>query len=231
MKETTLLLFLLFSLSTVNAQNRTTSENSNWSTSFDIGLASANGGFTDGYTASNLNNFSVSLGGRYMFNSDSRLKPFGIQFKGGFSNLLSNASSQDFETRYYFANLNGVVNIKDTFAIPSTKWIKDFSLYTGLGIGMGHYKFDDLAVFSEAHNSFIIGGDKLFTINFSLTPEYNLSENVSVHLELNYNLLAGSNFTIDGNRIANDPDVNISAFDPSIFKSSIGITYYITPES
>ena len=219
-----LFLFLLFSLSTVNAQNST-----NWSTSFDIGLTSANNAFTDGYSASNLNNFSVSLGGRYMFNSDKYTKPFGVQLKGGYSNLISNSGSKDFETTYYFLNLNGVVDIQEAFIIPNRNWIRNFSLYTSLGIGVSHYTFDNSAVFSEAYNSFITGGDELFSVNLGLTPEYSLSEDVSVYLDLSYNLLAGSNFTIDGNRIASDADVNVGAFDPSIFKSSIGITYYITP--
>lgn len=219
MKKIVLFLFLLFSLQNINAQNST-----NWSTSFDIGLASANGGFTDGYSASNLDNFSVSLSGRYMFNSDRYLRPFGVQLKGGFSNLSSNSDSQSFETKFYFLNIDGVVDIKDAFKIPDENWIKYFGLYTNLGIGIGHHTFDDSARFSGAFDSFITG-DELFTVNLGLTPEYSISKNISIYLDLNYNLLAGSNFTTDGNRIASDLD--IGAFDPSIFKSSIGITYYI----
>lgn len=210
----------LFVFTNLNAQD------TNWSTSFDIGFANANGAFTSNYSASELSNLTASFGVRYMF--DSRrysLRPYGIQLKGGFTNLSGDSNSQDFETSVYHITLNGVVDIQDAFRIGDRDWPYGFNLYANLGLGVGHYTYDESAVYSDVTDGYIIDGDDFYTVNIGVTPEYNVSRNISLYLDLTYSMFGSTDFTIDGNTSVQGADV--SDFDPKMFRASFGITYYI----
>ncbi|WP_127845209.1 hypothetical protein [Psychroflexus aestuariivivens] len=214
------LTLLLFVFTNLNAQD------TNWSTSFDIGFANANGSFTPNYSASELNNLTGSFGVRYMF--DSRryyLRPYGIELKGGFTNLSGDSGSEPFETSVYHITLNGVIDVQDAFKIDDRDWPYGLNLYTNLGVGAAHYTFSGDAVYSDISDGYILDGDDLITLNLGITPEFQVSRELAISLNFTYSMFASPDFTFDGNQSVQN--AGVSDFDPTMFRATFGITYYI----
>jgi len=218
--------FILLVFTNISAQRSGLVEN--WSTSFDLGVASASGAYTSGYSSSELNNFSTSLGVRYLFDSDrGSYKPYGIRLKGGFTNLTGDSDSRDFETTVYHITLDGVLNIKDLLKLGFRDWPNGFNLFVNLGVGASHYNFGDDAVYSDVNDGFFLNGDDLITLNFGITPEYQISRDFSLHLDLTYSLFTTPDFSTDGNETIESIGLSKGNFDPRMFRASIGVTYYI----
>jgi hypothetical protein len=162
-----------------------------------------------------------------MFDSKSEYKPFGIQLKGGFTNLSGDSNSADFENTVYHITLNGVINIKDVFKVDNSDWPSGFNIYTNLGVGGSHFSYSDeiVSVGSIADDNYIFEGDDLVTLNFGITPEYEISKDFTLHLDMTYVMFLKPDFTFDGDSKVGDLD--ISNFDPKMFRASIGLTYFI----
>jgi OOP family OmpA-OmpF porin len=218
--------FILLVFTNISAQR--SGEVENWSTSFDLGVASSSGAYTSGYSSSELNNFSTSLGLRYLFDSDrGRYKPYGIRLKGGFTNLTGDNDSRDFETNVYHITLDGVLNIKDLLKLRSPDWPNGFNLFVNLGVGASHYGLGDDAVYSDVNDGYILDGDDLITLNFGITPEYEISRDFSLHIDLTYSLFTNPDFSTDGNSTIESIGLSKGNFGPRMFRASIGVTYYI----
>jgi len=218
--------FILLVFSNISAQRSGQAEN--WSTSLELGVASSSGTYTSGYSSSALNNFSTSIGLRYLFNSERRLyKPYGIRLKGGFTNLTGDNDSRDFETTVYHITLDGVLNIKDLLKLRSPDWPDGFNLFVNLGVGASHYELWDEARYSDVDDGYIFDGDDLVTVNFGTTAEYEISTDFSLHIDLTYSLFTTPDFSTDGNSTVESIGSSRGNFDPRMFRASIGVTYYI----
>ena len=225
---------ILFIVTSLIAQNKNKSnlldipiQDKNWSTSFDLGLARAKGSFSPNYSSLDLSNFTASLGVRYMFDSRTEYKPFGIQLKGGFTNLTGDSNSEDFENNVYHITLNGVIKIKDVFKVGDRDWPNGFNLYGNLGVGGSHFFFpgEEDSIASLANDGYFLDGDDLVTLNFGIIPEYKISKDLTLHLDMTYVVFLSPHFTFDG--YSKVRAVGVSDFDPKMFRASIGLTYYL----
>ena len=146
-------------------------------------------GFSEGYFASVPNVWTTNGGVRYMFNNK-----FGLRLGGGFDQLQHAGNSPKFATRIWNVNVQGVANLGR--ALSFEDFTKNFGLLAHFGVGYGHMTSKSFK-----------GVDNLGIIIFGMTPQFRLSDRVTLLLSGTFNWYLTQQYTFNGESLTRDPNV------------------------
>ena len=146
-------------------------------------------GFSEGYFASVPNVWTTNGGIRYMFNNK-----FGLRLGGGFDQLQHAGNSPKFATRIWNVNVQGVANLGR--ALSFEDFTKNFGLLAHFGVGYGHMTSKSFK-----------GVDNLGIIIFGMTPQFRLSDRVTLLLSGTFNWYLTQQYTFNGESLTRDPNV------------------------
>ncbi|MCI9844247.1 OmpA family protein [Flavobacterium pectinovorum] len=207
MKKIILLLVLLVTVVTVNAQTSTdeslTDGNFNkWS----IELA---GGFNKPqnpmkYYTSPISPFVVDLGVRYMLNNK-----FGLKADFGYNSFQEEKNSTPFDTKYYRFDIQGVANLGRIMNFET--WTKTIGLLGHTGFGAAYF---------EDKNSSL--NDKMINFVIGVTGQVKLSDRLALTADFSTIMNALQSHTYDA--AALNPE---KGFNGALFNGTIGLTVYL----
>ena len=146
-------------------------------------------GFSEGYFASVPNVWTTNGGVRYMFNNK-----FGLRLGGGFDQLQHAGNSPKFATRIWNVNVQGVANLGR--ALSFEDFTKNFGLLAHFGVGYGHMTSKSFK-----------GVDNLGIIIFGMTPQFRLSDRVTLLMSGTFNWYLTQQYTFNGESLTRDPNV------------------------
>lgn len=162
---------------------------------FDFGVGGTNvlsRNFSKGFTAPFVDPLSVRFGTRYMFN-----KIFGLSWVLGYDNFGSKKSSiVDFHTHNFSSTIQGYVNLTNLYNFSEFSNKFGLLLHAGAGLSLLHGKDK--------------GYDNVISFVGGLTPQYKVSEKLSINLDLgvNFNLKQSRTFDMytatNANGLANN---------------------------
>lgn len=179
--------------------NNTTAQDYNkWSIDLGAGIHTIGVPLSSGYNASPLGqgNFGV----RYMLNNR-----FGLRFDIGFSKFNESKGTPAFDANYYRASMEGVVNIGNVLNFNS--WSKRINLLLHAGGG-----FSSLNTLSPTIN----GGDGMVNLLVGLTPQFKISDKISVFADFSSIIHFAQENSIDGGPNPTSRETNVSMFNTSI---------------
>ncbi len=180
-------------------QNTNAQEDYNkWSIDLGAGMHTIGVPLTPGFSASPLG--QGNLGVRYMLNNR-----FGLRFDLGFSKFSETKGTPAFDANYYRASLEGVVNIGNVLNFNS--WSKRINLLLHAGGG-----FSSLNTISPTVN----GGDGMVNLLLGLTPQFKISDKISVFADFSSIVHFGQENSIDGGSNPTARETNVSMFNTSI---------------
>lgn len=179
--------------------NNTTAQDYNkWSIDLGAGIHTIGVPLTAGYSASPLGQGNVGV--RYMLNNK-----FGLRFDIGFSKFNESKGTPAFDANYYRASMEGVVNIGNVLNFNS--WSKRINLLLHAGGG-----FSSLNTLSPTIN----GGDGMVNLLVGLTPQFKISDKISVFADFSSIIHFGQENSIDGGPNPTFRETNVSMFNTSI---------------
>ncbi len=169
-----------------------------WSIDLGAGIHTIGSSLSPGYYAKPLGqgNFGV----RYMLNNR-----FGLRVDLGFSKFSERNGTPDFSSNYYRASLEGVVNIGNVLNFNS--WSKRINLLLHAGGG-----FSSLNTLNPTVN----GGDGMVNLIFGLTPQFKISDKISVFADFSSLIHFFQADNIDGGTNTIPRETNVSIFNTSI---------------
>lgn len=175
-----------------------------WSLDLGAGIHRVGSPISAGTNPSDLGqgNFGV----RYMFN-----ERFGLRLNLGY-NSFSESSGNPFKSNYYRASVENVVNIGNVLNFDS--WTDNFNLLVYAGVGAA-----SLNVIEPEDN----GGDGMTVVNFGVTPQYKLSEGISIFLDFSSIINFGQEDNINGGVNLALRESNVSIYNTSLgFNIALG---------
>lgn len=187
--------FTLMSLFTANAQDY-----DHWSIDLGVGIHQVGSTLSPGYNPSPLG--QGSLGFRYMFN-----ERFGMRLDLGYNSFTDSNGSLPFKSNYYRASIEGVFNMGNLLKFNS--FSNRFGLLIHAGVGAA-----SLNVTEPTDN----GGDLMYAMNVGLTPQYKLSDRLSLFLDFNSFVHFYQSDNFDGG-----PNTSIRESNISLMNASIGL--------
>lgn len=207
-------LFIIFGIIfQANAQK----EFNAWSIEVSGGFNKPMGPLTPGFYSPTLNIGHLDLGGRYMFNQFFGIKAdFGI---GKFNEARD--VSPEFETNYYRANIQGVMNYGRMLNFENIS--KKLGLLGHFGAGYGR---------SDFQNATYKYPDYVYNIIVGLTPQIMLSQRVALTGDITYIHNGRQTYTFDGNSY-NAPKQPIPPSNPLVhavggwWTGTIGLNFYL----
>ncbi len=207
MKKILLLLSLIMTFVTINAQTSngesvTDGQFNKWSIEFG-------GGFNKPlkpmrYSTSTISPYVIDLGARYMFNNK-----FGLKADLGYNSFQAGKNSTDFNTKYYRANLQGVVNLGRIMNFET--WTNTLGLLAHTGFGVAQLEDQNSAIKDRMVN-FLIGA----TAQVKLSNKFVLTGDLSTI----YNAMQTNTF----DAAAKNPN---KGFSGQLFNGTVGLTYYL----
>ena len=184
----------------VNAQERAFNK---WSLDLGVGAHEVINPLSSGYSTGALALGQANLGVRYMFN-----EKFGLRLDFGYNEFKEGNNSLPFRANYYRTTLEGVVNAGSLLNFSS--FTSRFNLLFHGGIGLSN-----LRTITPIDSG---SGEPLMNFTVGFTPQFKLSDRISLFLDASAIFHDYQNFTYDG--AANTRDREISA---SLFNTSIGV--------
>lgn len=179
--------------------NNTTAQDYNkWSIDLGAGIHTIGVPLSPGYNASPLGQGNVGV--RYMLNNK-----FGLRFDIGFSKFNESKGTPAFDANYYRASMEGVVNIGNVLNFNS--WSKRINLLLHAGGG-----FSSLNTLNPTIN----GGDGMVNLLVGLTPQFKISDKISVFADFSSIIHFGQENSIDGGSNPTARETNVSMFNTSI---------------
>lgn len=169
-----------------------------WTIDLGAGIQQAGSTVSDGYNTSTFG--QGSFGVRYMFN-----ERFGLRLDLGYNSFSDAEGSLPFKSNYYRANLESVLNLGNILNFDS--WTERFNLLGHGGVGAG-----SLNVTEPTDN----GGDLIFSINFGITPQYQLSDRIALFLDFNTFINFSQDQNWDGGENLAWRESNMSLFNTSL---------------
>ncbi|MDX1270259.1 OmpA family protein [Bizionia paragorgiae] len=160
-----------------------------------------------GYYTSTPDLGQVGLGARYMLNNK-----FGLRLGLGFNSISENEDSLPFESKYFRASLEGVINAGNV--LNFNNWTNTFGLLLHGGGGYSFMTFD-----SPIDRD---GQDNMLNITAGITPMVKLSDRVSLFGDVSAIGNIRQSLTTDGTQVSNIPGV-----DGLIVNASIGLNIAI----
>lgn len=197
MKKIILGALLFCFASQVNAQ-----EYNKWSLDFGAGVHEIINPLSPGYSTGALSLGQANIGLRYMFN-----EKFGLRLDLGYNEFKEGDNSLPFRANYYRSSLEGVINAGNLLKFSS--WTKKFNLLFHGGVG-----YSTLKTISPIDTS----GDPLLNFIVGFTPQFKLSDRISLFVDMSTIFHDYQVNTYDG--AANTRDREISA---SLFNTSLGV--------
>ena len=191
---------LLSSLTQINAQ-----EYDKWSLDLGGGIHQIGAPISNGYSENILG--QGHLGVRYMFN-----ERFGLRLDLGYNKFDANEFSQPFNSNFYRATLEGVINAGNLLNFNT--WTKRINLLAHGGLG-----------FSILNTTFpvVSGNDYVATLNFGLTPQFKISDRIAIFADFSSLINFNQALTFNGNPNTDARETNISLFNTSVgFNISFG---------
>lgn len=187
---------IAFALNT-NAQENEKSYD-HWALDFGVGIHQVGAPLSPGFNPDILG--QASLGIRYMFN-----ERFGLRLDLGYNDFRNTGNTQMFQSNNYRATIEGVVNLGHVLKFHT--WTNRFNVLAHGGIGMSYL---------DVKQPVINGGDYMTTLNIGLTPQFKLSNRISLFLDFSslINFYQTNNF--DGGTNTASRESNISLFNTSI---------------
>ena len=206
MKKTFLTVAFVIALQTMSAQNEkieTTNKDFNkWS----IELA---GGFNRPVKPLNsavtlVTPFTADLGVRYMFNHK-----FGLKADFGYNSLSGNDSTNDFDSRYYRVDLQGVVNLARVLNFET--WTKTIGLLGHAGFGVAQLE-DENSSGKDQMGNFIAGVTAQVKLSnrFVLTGDVTAIQNASQDNAFDFKSTNSE-----------------AGFSGRMYTGTLGLTYYL----
>ncbi|PXY44742.1 OmpA family protein [Flavobacterium hydrophilum] len=207
MKKIILLLVLLVTVVTVNAQTSTgeslTDENFNkWSIEFGAGFNKPQKPMK--YYTSMISPYVVDLGVRYMLNNK-----FGLKADFGYNSFQEEKNSTPFDTKYYRFDVQGVANLGRIMNFET--WTKTIGLLGHTGLGAAYF---------EDKNSSI--DDKMINFIIGITGQVKLSNKLVLTGDFSTIMNALQSHTYDA--AALNPE---KGFNGALFNGTIGLTLYL----
>lgn len=210
MKKILLTLGFAFALNTLSAQTEPVEKKgtgfNQWSVELSGGFNKPQRPMTAGYTTTVVSPYTADLGIRYMFNNK-----FGLKGDFGYNSFTGEKDeSIDFDTKYYRADLQGVVNLGRVMSFEN--WTNTFGLLGHAGFGLSFLERKDPTYVKDRMGNFMIGvtGQIKLTDRIVLTGDFTTITN------------AKQNLAFDG--ASNN---NIRGFNGSLFTGTAGITIYL----
>ena len=185
-------LFVLISNNT-NAQDY-----NKWSIDLGAGIHTIGVPLSPGYEASPLG--QGNLGVRYMLNNR-----FGLRIDLGFSKFAESKETTPFSSNYYRATFEGVVNLGSILHFNS--WTNRFNVLLHAGGG-----FSSLNTLEPIVN----GGDGMVNLLIGLTPQFKISDKISVFADFSSIFHFAQGNSIDGGPNPTFRETNVSMFNTSI---------------
>lgn len=181
-----------------NAQKNNNQKFDNWSIDLGAGIHQAGSTLSPGYSPALLG--QGNLGIRYMFNNR-----FGLRLDLGYNSFQDADGSIPFKSNYYRASLEGVVNAGNILNFHT--WTNRFNLLMHGGVGAA-----SLNITEPTDN----GGDIMFALNFGLTPQYKLTNRMSIFLDFSSLIHFYQDDNFDGGANTAVRESNISLFNTSL---------------
>jgi OOP family OmpA-OmpF porin len=197
-----------------NAQNMATTSTqpsvdqpayNRWSVELNGGVNKPVRSMTPGYSSETLGLFHTDLGVRYMFNPK-----FGLKLDVGYDQLQERNDTPEFDSKYYRASLQGVVNLGR--ALNFETWTNTFGLLAHGGFGVSQLSND---------NGFD-GKDYMAHGIMGLTGQVRLSNRVALTGDLTGIINGRQNHNFDGHGVP----VN-SSLEGVLLNASVGLTFYL----
>lgn len=188
---------LLVCFSITNAQENK-NDYDHWAIDLGAGIHQAGSTLSPGYSVGMFG--QGNLGVRYMFNNR-----FGLRLDLGYNSFTEDDGSRPFKSNYYRASLEGIVNLGDVLKFHT--WTNKFNLLMHGGIGAA-----SLNITEPADN----GGDLMTALNFGLTPQYKLTDRMSLFLDFSSLIHFYQDDNFDGGQNTAKRESNISLFNTSI---------------
>lgn len=223
MKKILLLLAVAISTTALFAQeNETTmyeqgneSAFNKWSIDLGGGLHNAARPYTAGYFNETAAPYQASLGIRYMMN-----EKFGFRASFGFNDIQGDDRSLPFETQYYRATFEGVLNAGNILQFH--EWSNSFGLLIHAGGGVSI-----LDVRSLVDNRY---EDTMMNVVFGITPQIKISDRIVFNVDASIVGNIGMDTTWDGKTRLSERGVDGSTnrgFDSSLYNFSAGFSIYL----
>ncbi|PQJ77420.1 OmpA family protein [Polaribacter glomeratus] len=180
----------------VNAQ-----EYNKWSLDIGAGVTEIINPLSPGYKTDALSLGQASLGVRYMFN-----EKFGLRLDVGYNEFKEGKNSLPFKSNYYRTSLEGVVNAGNVLNFSS--WTSRFNLLFHGGLGMSN-----LRTITPIDNG---TGEPILNMIVGFTPQFKLSNRISLFLDASAIFHDYQDFTFDGAANTRAREINASIFNTSI---------------
>lgn len=177
-------------------------EYNKWSVDFGVGVHEIINPLSPGYETGALSFGQANIGVRHMFN-----EKFGLRLDLGYNEFKEGKNSLPFRANYYRATLEGVVNAGNLLKFSS--WTNRFNLLFHGGMGLS-----SLRTIKPVET----GGEPLLNFMVGFTPQFKLSNRISLFLDASALFHDYQNFTFNG--ATNTKEREISA---NIFNTSIGV--------
>ncbi|WP_438972473.1 OmpA family protein [Polaribacter sp.] len=168
-----------------------------WAIDVGLGIHKIGANLSDGYNPALFGQGNLGL--RYMFNNR-----FGVRLGLGYSSF-KNETSFPFKSNYYRASIEGIVNVGDVLRFKD--WTNRFNLLMHGGIGSASLNI------TEPEDN---GGDQIIALNFGITPQYKISNSMSLFLDFSSIVHFNQEDNFDGGPNLSPRESNISLFNTSL---------------
>jgi OOP family OmpA-OmpF porin len=202
---------LLFGAITANAQEK---DYNQWSVEAEAGVHKVTTPFAPGYATATPSLWQGGLGVRYMIN-----EKFGFKVDGGYNNISDSDDSQEFETEYYRASLQGVVNLGNVLDFRS--WTNTFNVLLHAGAGYSAHKpKSPFALQSK---------DQMLNFIVGITPQIKLTDRLALTGDLSLINHVRQSVTWDGTQSLSSTLTNNQSrgFNGAIVNANVGLTFYL----
>lgn len=208
MKKILLTLTFALALNSVSAQTETVetknSDFNKWSVELAGGFNKAQRPWTSGFRTDTPNFFVGDLGVRYMFNNQ-----FGLKADFGFNTFEEKNGTNNFSTRYYRVDLQGVANLGRIMNFET--WTNTIGLLGHAGFGVAQLEDQNSALTDKMAN-FIVG----------VTGQVKLTNRIALTADLTTILNAKQNANFDA--ALTGPG---GGFEGILFNGTVGVTVYL----
>lgn len=185
------------------AINLNAQEYNKWSLELGAGAHEIINPISPGYKTGPLSLGQANLGVRYMFNNK-----FGLRLGVGYNEFQEGDNSLPFRANYYRTSLEGVVNAGNLLNFSSFTSRVNLLFHGGFGLS-------SLKTLTPVDTG---NGDPLVNLIVGFTPQFKISNRISLFLDASAIFHDYQNFTYDG-----APNTGSREISASIFNTSIGV--------
>jgi len=183
-------------------------EYNNWSIDVGFGSNKPLRNFSPNAQSEWFENYSASLGARYMINDK-----FGLRAAAGYYEVMSSNDLYDFENNFFTLTGEGVANLGAILGFRD--WTQRINLLAHAGLGYGQNNFENAAISND-------GKDGSMHMVVGLTPQIRLSDRFALNLDVSYYGNVRQDWKWDGYQRNYG-----NGFDGSMVNASVGLSVYL----